>query len=46
MKTDLLTETYRPKNFDEFISYEDNSFIEDIERCINEEPFGLPNMIL
>jgi len=46
MTTDLLTEKFRPHEFEDFISYEDNSFIEDIERYCTEEPFGLPNMIL
>lgn len=46
MTTDLLTEKFRPHDFDEFISYEDNTFIEQIENYVTNEPFGLPNMIL
>lgn len=46
MLNELLIEKYRPHNFEEFISYEDNGFITDIEKYCNENPFGLPNMVL
>lgn len=48
MTTDILEIKYRPKTFDEFISYNDTNmdFINDIISYININPYELPNLLL
>ena len=46
MEKELLIEKYRPNVFRDFISGDNNKFVEYIKTIIIKDPFKLPNLIL